>query len=229
MKTMKKQLTIIEITISIFILFILISFVIYYSLILRENSLKIKCMSMQSNIGKAILMYSSDNDQTIPPISSGRIIGRYDVGGKKWFDLIMPYMNNKIEKCPSISTKKNFVYNSGYCMNARLNSAILNTKNAGGFTGISDVVIRNQSETVLLSDCRPGIYAIFSPDYGVKTSELNGIFDKNMAEEIVKINPACYRHQNGAIYLFSDGHSKFLTLEDFKNHTKSGTRYTFFP
>jgi prepilin-type processing-associated H-X9-DG protein/prepilin-type N-terminal cleavage/methylation domain-containing protein len=224
----KKMYTLIEILIVLLIISIIT--LILYSIFSNYTKLshRSSCISNEKSIGTAVQMYIMDNDQTLPPVSLGDVVGNLDQGKIKWFDLIAVYIK-KMPNCPDIQKKDKFIYTSGYCFNGRLNSMHIKKDNTGNFSGVNESIIRNNSNTVLITDCRTGFHTVFSPDLYDKYVDFNGIYEWNNRFEIQKMKPGAFRHNEGAIYLFIDGHVKWLTLDDFKKTIGKENHPTFYP
>jgi prepilin-type processing-associated H-X9-DG protein len=78
---------------------------------------------------------------------------------------------------------------------------------------VSNSVLNFSALTITVIEARAGIVARRSPDVG---KELYGIWSDDFTAEIEAQPEGGRRHNNGANYLFADGHVKWLMPERIK-------------
>lgn len=87
----RKGFTLIELLVVIAIISILASILFPVFATAREKARQTSCLSNESQIGKALIMYSQDYDESFPA----------GVAVQPWWELIFPYTRNRqIYQCP---------------------------------------------------------------------------------------------------------------------------------
>src|ERR1035437_10614589 len=93
--TSRRGFTLIELLVVIAIIAILASILFPVFARAREKARQASCSSNEKQIGLAILMYVTDNDETYPFVDAG-------VGTSTWRMSVLPYIRNRqLFQCPS--------------------------------------------------------------------------------------------------------------------------------
>ncbi|MBM3497134.1 MAG: prepilin-type N-terminal cleavage/methylation domain-containing protein [Armatimonadetes bacterium] len=181
----RRGFTLIELLVVIAIIAILAS--ILFPVFSRARATA--CLSNESQILKAIMMYSQDYDESFPVVA-GVGVGYYNPAEYQWYDGVYEYMRNRdILICPEIKT-----INPAYGMNNRLSGASLGA-------------MYDPVKKVTIIDFCPGGAPPASGYHGA--SAVNGMDPFNAAGSLA--NQYAMRHNNGYNVGFGDGHVKFQT------------------
>ncbi|MDD2710400.1 MAG: DUF1559 domain-containing protein [Verrucomicrobiae bacterium] len=190
-----------ELLVSIGLVFLLFSILMPVLKSVRETSRKIQCMNNLKQIGAALHQYANDNDDWIVPY-----IG---ISGDKttyWNFLLEPYLgkNQEIFHCPASRLQwppPSWYWNACYYVEYGYNRfGLSNTLMSGTywkkFSNISD----HASKMVVSDRDEDSTGSSFSP-YITKTGSYHIEF----------------RHHNGALVLFLDGHTSFCVPNDIQD------------
>lgn len=172
----------------------------------RSKSRTASCAANLRQIGVALQSYVSDYDGTYPPTSQLVFTNNMSLSdGVDWRDLLLPYINGNFPVCPDRiipspqelggpkdTTRPQFC---GYACNVNLAEEVSLNSTQTVSKGLADNVVKTPALLVAVFDARTNITAIVFPD---KTPAPN-------AEP-----PGATRHQDGANYLFADGHVKWF-------------------
>jgi prepilin-type processing-associated H-X9-DG protein len=110
-----RAFTLIEILVVVAILIILMALLLPALSAARQKVAGFACLSHLRQIGQAATMYRADNDDWYP-------IGAYNSQGhaargwdRTWHDLLLPYLDNRIEifYCPQIDHRHTYRYSYG--------------------------------------------------------------------------------------------------------------------
>lgn len=157
---------------------------------IQNGHITVACSSNLKQIGTAMMMYSNENDECLPPAD-------------KWIDSISPYMrDNRILKCPSVVGAKT---RTSYAMNNNL-------------SGVKEDAIGDLPGTVLLFDSIPGdcphggTELLPSPErhipyLGNEFTDTDEPQQDNKSEKHLKVNNFC----------FADGHTKSMTADQARS------------
>ncbi len=199
-RSLDRGFTLIELLVVIAIIAILAAILFPVFARARENARRASCVSNLKQMGLGAMMYSQDNDETLPPM--GWLAGSYvwpdgnPSGRNTWFLRIHPYVKSiQLFNCPSsdIVWKGESTSRISYGMNSNLFPTGFNTA-----YGLPLAAIVKASETLLMADAQgPASYTFFSAYYSPGTPDERGISD---------------RHMNGAVLNYTDGHAKWISL-----------------
>jgi prepilin-type N-terminal cleavage/methylation domain-containing protein/prepilin-type processing-associated H-X9-DG protein len=225
--------TLIELLVVIAIIAILAAILFPVFAQAREKARQISCLSNQKQVGTALMIYSQDYDERIPPVL-------YSVRSLTylWPVIMMPYVKNE-----AVYVEPSNPARSGY------DSGKLPTKNAaswkkqgldGFFTamgisaaypiaGISINTVNHPAETILFADCQIrieghpenlfGYYLTWYPSTTLKDPECcklgGGKSVNNLGWNCCTANYAtiAFFHNGGANAIYYDGHAKWSRAE----------------
>lgn len=104
---MKRAFTLIELLVVIAIIAILAAILFPVFARAREAARKTACLSNTKQIGTALMMYSQDYEEVLPPPQLGTCPG---IGCFAWADVIYPYVKNeKVFDCPSSTVRTKLI------------------------------------------------------------------------------------------------------------------------
>jgi prepilin-type N-terminal cleavage/methylation domain-containing protein/prepilin-type processing-associated H-X9-DG protein len=225
LKRLSRAFTLIELLVVIAIIAILAAILFPVFAQAREAARKASCQSNLNQVGKAALMYMQDYDEALVPSyidgggstpgcpNPGRWIG--------WSDLIQPYAKNyKIVQCPSASgaglPDPNQCSDSAWFAHYAINSRVGPDEGTGTANALKLAACQFPASTLWFFDssaacndnCRMSDVGGWpepwtTPASGNQVSWGDG---KGYA----------MRHQEGANYVFMDGHVKFLKAQYLK-------------
>lgn len=187
--------TLIELLVVIAIIAILAAILFPAFARARENARRASCLSNTKQIGLAVLQYSQDYDEKLPPGYSGN-----SAQPLWWYEILTPYLKStQIYYCPSDSNSNSTatlsVVNVSYGWNFQPLTQQACTPSGWGCGGVSLARIQNTAETILLGD------------------RSNAGADGNL---FIHWSNSTYfpeaRHLEGANFAFADGHSKWFKL-----------------
>lgn len=197
--------TLIELLVVIAIIAILAAILFPVFARARENARKANCQSNMKQLGLGLTQYCQDYDERLPP--NYQYNPPPSTNLTWWDDMIQPYVKNyALLVCPSNRPGTTYTYARppglpnplyfGYSANAN-GGGVAPVPMAGGVGGGSAIAqIEDSTGTILLC-------------------ESNDIEVNNFATETDAGNPngvgnIAMRHNDGANWLFADGHVKFL-------------------
>lgn len=104
---MRRAFTLIELLVVIAIIAILAAILFPVFARAREAARKTACLSNTKQIGTALMMYSQDYEEVLPPPQLGTCPG---IGCFAWADVIYPYVKNeKVFDCPSSTVRTKLI------------------------------------------------------------------------------------------------------------------------
>ena len=174
--------TLIELLVVIAIIAILAAILFPVFARAREKARQSACLSNVKQIGLAIMMYTEDYDELLPG---------YQQAGVYWWDILNPYMKNRgILVCPD---KIDWNYGhatdkSGYGLNEDIFTADAAAK-------VSLASVQSPSETIGAADKDQGNARCIGNSFSASVT-----WPYNVGT----------RHNDGANFLFMDGHSKWM-------------------
>jgi prepilin-type N-terminal cleavage/methylation domain-containing protein len=99
----RRGFTLIELLVVIAIIAILAAILFPVFARAREQARKASCLSNLNQLGKGLLMYAQDYDETLPPPNYGTC---GQPNALAWADMLIPYVKNvKVFDCPSSSVR----------------------------------------------------------------------------------------------------------------------------
>jgi prepilin-type N-terminal cleavage/methylation domain-containing protein/prepilin-type processing-associated H-X9-DG protein len=239
-RLMKKGFTLIELLVVIAIIAILAAILFPVFAQARESARKTSCLSNLNQLGKGAMMYSQDYDEKVvpsyltyvPPAEYGVFAAGNWTG---WTMLVQPYVKNRgVLYCPSASSDRWNPLTDG--QRRGYTAYACNWRTGGENTsGVAMAEIEWPAQCVLFFDapaqcndnCRMADNGNWPGAWGPDATDSTG-------------RVYARRHQDGANYVFHDGHVKWLkadnmrqalntTVVNGKQVNRSGTVPTFWP
>ena len=166
----------------------------------QAQSLTVKCSSNMQQLGKATLLYASDNGMTLPDSSHGI---------DSWTNALQPYASGTITfKCPADEAKgrgRTFVIND-YLTAAPCNAEYLSELNQGRL-----VNVEKPSQTVFFMELSKGYGMKNPPDH----LHLAQYYPGQIGASDFATQVGVERHPGKkSNYLFADAHCESLTWTD---------------
>lgn len=164
----------------------------------QAQSLTVKCSSNMQQLGKATLLYASDNQMCLPDSSHGI---------DSWTNSLQPYASGTITfKCPSDEVSgrgRTFVIND-YLTAAPCGAEYLSARNQSRL-----VCVQKPSQTVFFMELSK---TAGTPDHLhlADMGENEGFFDPSTISSLVGVQ----RHSGSANYLFVDAHAESIKWSD---------------
>ncbi len=195
----KKGFTLIELLVVIAIIAILAAILFPVFAKAREKARTSSCSSNLKQIGTAIAMYVQDYDEMMPmAVVDINVTAAWDAGDMTWRTCIKPYVKNvQLFQCPSkrMTTSPydgrddDYGYKAGYAYNYVHYPSGAPTQPAA--SALADLTVPASTITVL----------DFSGESYIS-------YDSNV-HDFSNGDSARTRHNDGANYLFADGHVKW--------------------
>jgi prepilin-type N-terminal cleavage/methylation domain-containing protein/prepilin-type processing-associated H-X9-DG protein len=217
----RRGFTLIELLVVISIIAILAAILFPVFAQAREAARKAQCSSNLRQLGMAIRAYCQDYDEQLPATWDGAVGtgGNSGLGGWMYFTnflgpatfdpaqgSLFPYVKNTgIFQCATDGARRG----NTYSINSLLSTP---TAITGYHAGVADAALSQPASTFLLIEEHE--------DQRATTDD--GYFNVWIPN---KLSP---RHQGGALFLFCDGHVKFLKSDTIRYPNPTGT-YRFEP
>ena len=200
----RRAFTLIELLVVIAIIAILAAILFPVFAQARERARGISCISNGRQVGTALTMYTQDYDECLP-------LNSHSGAAASWLEAAQPYIKNRLlYRCPSDASSnwtaplpgQTNIRKSSYATNGYLTPS-------GGFMTLAS--IQRPADCVYLAelgDNRTGDHLHPSrwPQPGMTATPIDPY------AEI-----ATRRHQEGAVYVFVDGHAKWHRFEQTWN------------
>jgi prepilin-type N-terminal cleavage/methylation domain-containing protein/prepilin-type processing-associated H-X9-DG protein len=200
MKQASSGFTLIEILVVIAIISILAGILLPVFSKAREKGRQITCISNLKQLGYAVMMYTDDYDETLPPLVQPGSGGGNPDDDYIWTSSIMPYVRNQtIFICPDARGKSYFADTWGERgrLSLGLNNSLGDPSNNVPYPM---VMFDNLPETILMADSTPG--------------DTNGTENARGFQIQAGCQPNTQsgigaRHNEGTNVEFLDGHAKW--------------------
>jgi prepilin-type N-terminal cleavage/methylation domain-containing protein/prepilin-type processing-associated H-X9-DG protein len=219
----KRGFTLIELLVVIAIISILAAILFPVFARARENARRASCLSNLKQLGLAVMQYTQDNDERMPPGSTSNSTYTLPNGTVRanstmlWYHMIYPYLkSSQIMNCPSESNPNlvwsggNYSGNIAYGYNNRRPDVCWS--NCGVDMGYQDspganlASIEDVAGTIMITDSQHYLSML-------DNSRAPSAFDGSTCVVGVgnqKICGAAARHLGTVATLFADGHSKAM-------------------
>jgi prepilin-type N-terminal cleavage/methylation domain-containing protein/prepilin-type processing-associated H-X9-DG protein len=232
----RKGFTLIELLVVIAIIAILAAILFPVFAQAREKARTASCVNNQKQIALAIMQYVQDYDETFPSVDTGVLTQN-----------IQPYLKNlQVFVCPSGSGVYNvnnraIVGAAGATTTTTRTSYVANADIMGGWNntpGLAIAAVQAPASTVMLADA-DAIVTSNTPNSTQIAFTTNTGNNAN-GKKLVHYQSARYpnarpidaagrigaRHNDGAIFSFADGHTKWMKQppDDCSNYLPGSTR-----
>jgi len=188
-----RAFTLIELLVVIAIIAILAAILFPVFARARENARRSSCLSNTKQIGLAILQYTQDYDEKLPPRYTGDGV---TVGYTFWMAMVMPYAkSNQLFFCPSDSQSNSNSTVTSSNVSYGWNTVGLDNPPDGSGTALA--AIANVAETIMLGEAP-----------ALPTDGGNSVY---CLKNTGTYQPAP-RHLEGANFAFVDGHCKWFKV-----------------
>lgn len=198
--------TLIELLVVIAIIAILAALLFPVFARAREKARQTSCMSNLKQLGTASLMYAQDYDDMFLPHCLRDLSDFSRVPSAYWFQLVMPYVqNDQVMICPSHGGAvggHGVVGSYGYiCDGFTLDPSNVNFVGLP-FGGIGPMsAIHRPAEFIMLGETTAALCRVCP------------LYHDHGPPDTPPIWPVQQRHNEGANYLFYDGHAKWFRYE----------------
>jgi len=213
--------TLIELLVVIAIIAILAAILFPVFAQAREKARAISCLSNCKQMGNALIMYAQDYDEGIPtwdetlaaaaaPTGQGKPAPTYPARERVWDFKILPYVKSGrpekreyggVWRCPSsdqLANDRSYGYNQVLIWKP---TPMPIQSGEGRYRWVSLPLLEKPANTVFVGD--GGREGRLAPPHFFQ-----GYFEKYVAN-VPYTRDAPFRHQDGANYVFCDGHAKF--------------------
>lgn len=181
----------------------------------KDKARQTQCISNMKQIGLAIQTYMNDyDDEFVPPwLSTQYMDGHFAISNdvdewgrfRTWMDLTYPqHRNFSLFKCPSQPSRNYGDPGEWSYMYNRYPWIINRTKLAN---------VKNPAGMILLSHSTAGWYGTMTPSDMAWYQDLFMGYNPTM-ENAYQTGYWMFLHNNGNIYLYADGHTKWLDGSD---------------
>lgn len=224
-KNARRGFTLIELLVVIAIIALLASILLPVFATARERARQSSCLNNEKQMGTAILTYTQDYDEKMPPPTdtgnAGTTLG--------WAGKIYPYVKSAgVFKCPDdstaappVATPQFFNCSYGFNTNAQWGNAFVSPVQPVGlsqFQSPASTVLLFEVDTSAVDLLNPGEASAARGNAGIKcggvslpaTTPPTVLYATgNLPGRTMTVTPKP-RHNDGANYLLDDGHSKFF-------------------
>ncbi len=228
----KRGFTLIELLVVIAIISILAAILFPVFARARENARSASCLSNLKQMGLAIEMYKQDYDGKYP-------FARGAGSTAHWYGYLDSYVKNKqVQVCPDhsdwpigYSYNLAFGYQPGSLFSPTRSGTSLSYcgHDVPVYDGVSDAIITNPSQSVVLLDSIL-VYYRLTVDLGYSDSSAKGLADTLTPPESSDSTPdktltTKYNHPDAGVHndgvngLYADGHVKWRKLNFYFDHT----------
>jgi prepilin-type N-terminal cleavage/methylation domain-containing protein/prepilin-type processing-associated H-X9-DG protein len=197
----RRGFTLIELLVVIAIIAILAAILFPVFAKAREKARTASCASNEKQIGVAWLQYAQDYDEICLPMRTGGAGSQ----GMRLFDIMQPYIKNfQVFVCPSDS-RKYLGYTYNFQLGASGGKALAEIRAPAQSPAFADAVGCGSNYSALMFLAGSGTAGWYHLG-----RRLNGTNWEDGREGLVH----AWRHQDGANYLFCDGHVKWMHWEE---------------
>jgi prepilin-type N-terminal cleavage/methylation domain-containing protein/prepilin-type processing-associated H-X9-DG protein len=228
-KRLLSGFTLIELLVVIAIIAILAAILFPVFAQAREKARTTACLSNTKQMGNALTMYAQDYDETLPSwqlhyvclANGGTTASCGPIDPSTWDVLLNPYVktgrpggilatadNSGVWQCPSseVDRVRSYGFSMGLAYGPR--DPVANT--GYHYRAVTLAEIDNPASTIFVGDGGSGGRLGRPIDY-------QGYFDK-FVQKAPYTRDAPWRHQNGANYVWTDGHAKWMNGETLYPH-----------
>jgi prepilin-type N-terminal cleavage/methylation domain-containing protein len=211
----KTAFTLIELLVVIAIIAILAAILFPVFSQAREKARTISCLSNCRQLGLAITMYADDHDEAYPCSCMQGMMGMEMANMQSWLDTTQPYIKNwGIFRCPSDSSplwstmaSMGTPRRSSYGFNAYFIPV------DPPYYGMQMAGINRPAQCILVTELADAwAQDFFEPMYWGNPPKVTDSTMQPMEWNMLTQQPlstAITRHQQGANYVFAEGHAKF--------------------
>jgi len=193
----RNAFTLIELLVVIGIIAILLALLMPTISGMKEQAMRVVCVSNQRQLGLGLLMYAKENDNKTPISFPG--ISPDPWTNQTWRESIFPYVGDKrVYLCPLLSIKKLQGHSyANYGINAYIGERGALKRTPTQYIYISTV--QQPAQTISIGENGQGDWV---------SEPANGLF--NLADG----GSIFCEHAGGAVMAFLDGHSSWLSTND---------------
>ena len=218
-----KGYTLVELLIVLAVIAILAALLVPVFARVRAQNRASACRSNLHQIGLALTLYVADADSWYPLALNQSIEEGRASDALSWRELMASYLKSaEFPTCPDVAlpgrlTEKapeSAAQNCGYALNYLLSEAA-GTPARYDLAGRAETQLRFPATTVTVFDARAPLLAVSQPDTLGPRSVAALLSVRGYDAAVFAAAPGARRHQNGANYLFADGHVRWLTPAAF--------------